>query len=94
MCERVYIRMHRIESRFAIGPEKYTVCRHVLALFSPEILQAWAVKGLSRSILQRNFSSQCQLPVASQLLPSEDKAFAGVCCPVATYVTRCQLGAR
>ena len=87
--------MHRTESRFAIGPGKYTVCRCVLALFSPEISQAWAVKGLSRSILQRSFSSQCQLPVASQLLPSEDKAFAGVSRPVVMYVTRCcQLGAR
>ena len=30
------------------GPEKCTVCRRVLASFSPEILQAGAVKGLSK----------------------------------------------
>ena len=29
--------MHRIESRFVTGPGKNTVCRRVLALFSPEI---------------------------------------------------------
>ena len=29
---------------------KYTDCRRVRASFSPEILQAWAVKGLIRSI--------------------------------------------
>ena len=38
--------MHRIESRFVIGPGWNTVCRHVLALFSLEILQAFTVKGL------------------------------------------------
>ena len=37
---------HRTESRFVIGPGKYTVCRRVRAIFSPEILQAWALKGL------------------------------------------------
>ena len=44
--ERVGIKTHRTESRFVIGPGKYTVCKCVRALFSPEILQAWAVKGL------------------------------------------------
>ena len=45
--ERVGIKTHRTESRFVTGPGKYTVCRRVRALFSPEISQAWAVKGLS-----------------------------------------------
>ena len=44
-CERVGIKTHRLE-RFVTGPEKYTVCWRVRALLSPEILQAWAVKGL------------------------------------------------
>ena len=29
--------------------EKYTACRRVSTSFSPEILQAWAVKGLSQT---------------------------------------------
>ena len=43
--ERVCIKTHRLE-RFVTGPEKYTVCWRVRALLSPEILQAWAMKGL------------------------------------------------
>ena len=42
----VCIKTRRTESRFVIGPGKYTVCRRMRAIFSPEILQAWAVKGL------------------------------------------------
>ena len=38
--------MHSIESR-CYKTRKYTVCRHVHASFSPEILQAGAVKGLT-----------------------------------------------
>ena len=42
--------MHSIESRCVIGPEyNYTVCGRVLASFSPEILRAGAVKGLSHA---------------------------------------------
>ena len=38
---------HSIENRcYRTG--KYTVCRRVRAAFSPEILQAGAVKGLNR----------------------------------------------
>ena len=33
------------------GPGKHTVCRRVPALFSPEILQALAVKGLTKLLL-------------------------------------------
>ena len=34
-----------------MGPEKNTVCRRVRASFSPEILQAVAVKGLSLMVV-------------------------------------------
>ena len=44
--EMVYIKTHRTESRFVTGPGKHTICRRVRALFSPEIVQAWAVRGL------------------------------------------------
>ena len=40
--ERTFINMYSIESRTG----KYTVCRRVRATFSPEILEAGAVKGL------------------------------------------------
>ena len=52
-CERVFIKMHSIESRcYRTG--KYTVCRRVRASFSPEILQAGTVKGLSFMGLKKN----------------------------------------
>ena len=42
--ERIFIKRHSIESRcYRTG--KYTVCRRVRASFSPDILQAGAVKG-------------------------------------------------
>ena len=44
--ERIFVRTHNIENRFVIGPENVPFCRLVQALFSPEILQAVAVKGL------------------------------------------------
>ena len=44
-CERIFIRLHGIESR-CYRTQKYTVCRHIPASFSLEVLQAWAVKGL------------------------------------------------
>jgi len=45
-CELIFIeKTHSIENRcYRTG--KYNVCRHVCAAFSPEILQAEAVKGL------------------------------------------------
>ena len=44
-CERICIKTYSIESRcYRTG--KYTVCRRVYESFSPEILQAEAVKGL------------------------------------------------
>jgi len=47
-CERIFIKTHGIENRcYRTG--KYTVCRLVRASFSPEILQAGAVKGLTFS---------------------------------------------
>ena len=48
--ERVCIETHRTESGFVIEPGKYTLFRRVCALFNPEILQAWAAKGLSLSV--------------------------------------------
>ena len=44
-----YQNAQSIESRVVIGPEKYTVCRLACTFFSPEILQAVAVKGLMKS---------------------------------------------
>ena len=49
--ERVGIKAQRTESRFVMGPGKYTVCRRVRAFFSPEMLQAWAVNGLKVRII-------------------------------------------
>ena len=44
-CKRISIKMHSIENRhYSTG--KHTVCTSVCASFSPEILQAVAVKGL------------------------------------------------
>ena len=60
--EKISIKMHSAESRFVIGSSKYAICYRTIkicylqactcALFSPEILQAGAVKGL---ILVANF---------------------------------------
>jgi len=52
----IFTKMHSIESRDAEGPEKYTVCRHVLASFSLEILQTGAVKVLIQATLARHFT--------------------------------------
>ena len=44
-CEKISIKTHSIENRcYRTG--KYTLCRRVHAPFSPDILQAVAVKGL------------------------------------------------
>ena len=40
---------HGIECRCVAGPENTLFCRRIRACFSPEILQAGAVKGLRRS---------------------------------------------
>ena len=45
-CGRAFITTQSIEGRcYRTG--KHSVCRHVSASLSPEILQAWAVKGLT-----------------------------------------------
>ena len=45
-CENIFIKPHSIENRcYKTG--KYTVCRRIRASFSPEIVQAGAVKVLS-----------------------------------------------
>ena len=49
MEARIIMKTQNIESRcYRTG--KYTVCRRFLAFFSPEILQAVAVKGLTSHI--------------------------------------------
>ena len=50
--EGIFTKAHNIESR------KYTVRRRMRALFSPEILQAGAVKGLNTTL----WKSQTKLP--------------------------------
>ena len=46
-CKKTFMKMHSIESRSAIHrTRKYTLCRRVCALFSLDVLQAGAVKGL------------------------------------------------
>ena len=49
LCERIFSETRSIESR-RYGSEKYIVCMRVRAFFSPEILQAAAVKGLLNRI--------------------------------------------
>ena len=39
--------MHSIESRFVIGPSNILFAGVYLCPFSAEIVQAWAVKGLT-----------------------------------------------
>ena len=64
-CERTFIiKTYSIESRrYRTG--KYTVCRHVYESFSPEILQAGAVKGLMLpfNIFSVSFTVFISLPV-------------------------------
>ena len=45
-CERIFIKTHGFQSRRVTGQQKHTVCRRFRASFSPDILQAGAVKGL------------------------------------------------
>ena len=44
--ERIVIKTHKTEKRFVIRPENILFLRRLCASFSPEILQALAVKGL------------------------------------------------
>ena len=46
--ERLFIKTHRTGSKCVIGPENVLFLRQVRASFSPEMLLAGAVKGLSR----------------------------------------------
>ena len=48
----ISVKTHNIENRFVTGPESVPFCRLVRALFSPEILQAVAVKGLRPSTIE------------------------------------------
>ena len=74
--ERTFTETYSIESRCNMTG-KYTVYRHVRASFSPEMLQAWAVKGLNPLHVKLNnsyllphclwYSSSIPLLVASSL---------------------------
>ena len=44
-CERISIKTHSVDKAYVLKDRKI-VCRRVRALFSPEMLQARAVKGL------------------------------------------------
>ena len=51
-CERISTKTFSTESRFVrLRTGKYTICRRLGVLFSPEILQAGAVKGLTLYVL-------------------------------------------
>ena len=45
-CERIFIKTDSTESRYVIGPVTILFLRRVRGSFSPDILQAGAVKGL------------------------------------------------
>ena len=47
--ERIFIKMDSAKSRGVIGPENILFLRRVRGSFSPEILQAGAVKGLKQN---------------------------------------------
>ena len=49
VCKMIFIKTHNIEIIFVIELPKYTFSKRVCALFSPEILQAGAVKGLNET---------------------------------------------
>ena len=51
-CERNFMRMHSIKSRFVIAPENYTVYRRVRALFSPEIFAGRGSEGVKQRSLR------------------------------------------
>ena len=61
-CERIFIETRSIENRcYRTG--KYTVCKRVSASFSPEILQAGALRGLIKTenlaLLKQNADHLC-----------------------------------
>ena len=59
----IFIKTRSVESRRVIGPENVLcVCRRVSASFSPEIVQAGAVKGLIIPDSQPRGSSAVFLP--------------------------------
>ena len=73
--ESISAKMHSIEIRFVKGPLIYGLEACVWALFSPEIVQAGAVKGLTEN----------DLSFSASPLPQSDKLFSGfsrvVSCP-------------
>ena len=60
LCERIFIETYSIRSRcYRTG--KYTVHRHIHASFSPDILQAGAVKGLILKGMYSDFTLQVKV---------------------------------
>ena len=57
-CERTFTKMHCTENR-CYRKRKYTVCRCGPAPFSPDILQAEAMKGLMLMQLSRALQALC-----------------------------------
>ena len=53
--ERIFMKTHSTEGTCVIRPEN-TVCRHIRAAFSPETLQALAVKGLKTSRVSSEYT--------------------------------------
>ena len=47
VCERIFIKTYRIESKCVYRTRKDTICRCVRVSFSPEMLEAGSVKGLT-----------------------------------------------
>ena len=55
-CKGISVKMHSTESRFVVRRTgKYTVCRRLDVHFSPDILQAGAVKGLIYYFIVRTY---------------------------------------
>ena len=83
-CQRIFIRTHNIQSRCVIGPEN-TARRCVHVSFSPEILQATAVKVLKNKTITtlNNCSTQSSAPTEKVRNPisngGTDDRFNSVC---------------
>ena len=68
-CEMMFDKTHSIDDR-CYRTETYTVCRHVHASFSPDILQSGAVKGLTGGWNGYHNRSQHRRNIKKKTLPS------------------------
>ena len=74
----IMMKTQSIESRcYRTG--KCTVCRRVRAFFSPEMLQAWAVKGLSHASTYVK-EKDSSVWIAQRLKIRRDDALIGLVC--------------